>query len=138
MNAQRNTDEAVTTKLERLVLASRALESALVRSDFGELEAATRELEQAAGELEALLGERDVAEDCKALADTQGMGGNDRFASLLRELRERQERNAYLVLGALKLRAQWRQMLAALASSTYGPSGAKELRPSRRAISRRA
>lgn len=139
MTIGRPDPSALAIALERLNAASRELEAALVRSDFAAIEAATRALEEAASRLEACLRERGTMHDSSAPADTKGMEeAFRRVEGLVRELRERQERNAFLVLAALKLRQQWRNLLAAMTSATYGPTGKRELRPTRRVISRRA
>jgi hypothetical protein len=125
--------------LERATTASRELEAALVRSDFAAVEAATRALDEAAATLRALLQDGAMLQLRKGAADTQSMDGSlRRIERLAGELRERQERNAFLVLAALRLREQWRRLLAGMTAPTYGPSGAPELRPGRRVISRKA
>jgi flagellar biosynthesis/type III secretory pathway chaperone len=131
--------EALATALERLNAASRELETALLRSDFEAIERATRAMEVAASTLEPWLHGHGPLDVSSAAADTQGMQeAYRRVEGLVRELRERQERNAFLVLAALKLRQQWRNLLAAMTPATYGPTGEPEMKPGRRVISRRA
>lgn len=132
--------EELVASLARLVAASRALEAALLRSDIASVERATAEMETALNGVDQLLTRgRAPLKGGDVSADTDDVEPpQERLNELLRALREQQERNAQLVLGALRLRRQWRQLLAALMPATYGPDGTAELRPGRQLLSRKA
>jgi hypothetical protein len=76
------------------------------------------------------------------LADEHGVEGfaAARIALLARanELRDAQERNARLLLSAMKLQEKWMNMFASLASTTYGADGLQEQQRGRRFVSRSA
>lgn len=132
--------EELLASLERLVAASRDLEAALLRSDIASVERATAAMETALDGIDQLLSRgAALLEGGHAGADTLGMEPrHERLDELLRALRDQQERNAQLVLGALRLRRHWRRLLAALTPTTYGPDGTPELRSGRQLLSRKA
>lgn len=61
-----------------------------------------------------------------------------RLIARANELREAQERNARLILAAVKLQERWMSMFAALSSPTYSADGSQDLRASRGLMSRSA
>ena len=76
------------------------------------------------------------------LADDQGVEGfaAARIALIARanELRDAQERNARLLLSAMKLQEKWMNMFASLTATTYGADGMQEHQRGRRFVSRSA
>ncbi len=113
--------------LDRLIALSRELEDALIRSDFAAIEAVTRELE---GVLEGFPGAERVNESEASLQGEEGpaddLGMKDLRALLaqrLAELRAIEERNARLILEAIRLRQRWSELFARMIAPTYGPTG---------------
>lgn len=61
-----------------------------------------------------------------------------RLIARANELRDAQERNARLILAAVKLQERWMSMFAALSSPTYSADGSQDLQASRGLMSRSA
>ncbi|MGH2633111.1 MAG: flagellar export chaperone FlgN [Tepidiformaceae bacterium] len=153
----------VESVLETLLLEERELaalvvlaveeQTALVASDYGEM---TRigelmlvradvlgGLEQRREQLLHELGVGDATLDTLLpLADDLGITGfgeaRERLLGKAAELRENQERNARLLLSAMKLHEKWVNMFAAIASSTYGADGQQSMRAGRQFVSKSA
>lgn len=113
------------TALDRLIELSRALEGALIRSDFGAIEALASEIH---GVLDTL-PESEPADPERPLearplpADESGMEAQRQLAERVAELRAIEERNAHLILEAMRLRERWSELLANMSAPTYGPKG---------------
>lgn len=115
------------TALDRLIELSRTLEGALIRSDFGAIEALAREIHGVLDTLpdaeppEAADPERPL-EAGPLPADESGMEAQQ-LAERIAELRAIEERNARLILEAMRLRERWSELLANMSAPTYGPKG---------------
>jgi flagellar biosynthesis/type III secretory pathway chaperone len=140
-------------KLGDLIALAVEEQHALVDSDYPRIASVSDAMLAAAAQLddlerdrEALLGEigqADITLDrLLPVAEENGVPGfsSARLALIARahELREAQERNARLLLGAIKLQEKWFAMFGALDSPTYGSRGRQEHQPGRRFVSRSA
>ncbi|MCC6382843.1 MAG: flagellar protein FlgN [Dehalococcoidia bacterium] len=123
--------------LGALVEAAWEEERALVRSDYPAIEAVSARMQALADRLDHLdrsrsaivteLGAGETLTELATLADHHGM---DSFGALQKRLlaqasalRTAQERNARLILSAVRLRERWYGLLAGLAAPTYGAAG---------------
>ena len=128
-------------------------QDALVRSDFGAVDALSERMAKVAAQLESLELRREQLmesvgqsggsfEELARLADNHGVDGFDaarsRLGQTARELREAQECNANLILSAMRVRDRWMTLMAGLTSSTYGAEGRQELKRGRGIVSRSA
>ncbi|HXU24849.1 MAG TPA: flagellar export chaperone FlgN [Tepidiformaceae bacterium] len=140
-------------ELAALVVLAVEEQTALVASDFpemtrlGELMLVRAEamtvLEQRRESLLRDLGVADATLDTLLpLADDLGITGfaeaRLRLVAKAAELRDNQERNARLLLSAMKLHEKWVNMFAAIASSTYGADGQQAMRAGRQFVSKSA
>lgn len=140
-------------ELAALVVLAVQEQTALVASDYsemtrlGDLMLARADvmggLEQRREGLLRELGVGDATLDTLLpLADDLGVTGFSearlRLIAKAAELREHQERNARLLLSAMKLHEKWVNMFAAIASSTYGADGQQSMRAGRQFVSKSA
>lgn len=140
-------------ELAALVVLALEEQTALIASDYpeisrlGELMLIRAEvlggLEQRRESLLHELGVGDSTLDTLLpLADDLGVAGFSearvRLVARAAELREHQERNAHLLLSAMRLHEKWVNMFAAIASSTYGADGQQSLRAGRQFVSKSA
>ena len=139
--------------LSRLISFALEEQQALISSDYDAItrvsaamqtEAeAMEQLEHERGEMLQALGQPDAT--LEALIPEAIAAGLPAFTEVrLRmavraaELQEAQERNASLLLGAVKLQERWMTMLGGLIPSTYGAAGKQQLRQGRGIVSRSA
>lgn len=127
--------------LGALVEAACDEESALVRSDYAAIEAISAHMQALADHLDELdearsaivteLGAGETLADLAPFADHHGMESfgplQARLLARATALRAAQERNARLILSAVRLRERWYTLLAGLAAPTYGAAGRQEL-----------
>lgn len=127
-------------------------QNAIVHSDYDAIHALSARMLAIADQLDKLdekrvaitsrLGHFESLEALIPVADTLGVDGfGDAHERLLRQatqLREAQEQNARLILGAVKLRERWLALLAGLGSPTYGAGGQQEMQQQRGIVSRSA
>ncbi len=143
-------EEAVLSGL--LDLAGQ-MRGALIASDFSLLDDTSRGMGEAAEHLDRLEHQRDqlavgVGESRQqfasviALADSLGISAlghlQSRLERLALDLRHAQERNAGLILGAVRLREHWFNILAGMIAPTYGSRGRQNVQPARRFVSKSA
>ena len=138
--------------LDHLIALAREEHGALVHSDFPAMERVNGGMLAVSGAMdtlddlrEALVTRLDAGSTLKEiqpLADDLGMTSlaeaRNRLLARANELRTLQERNAALVLEALRLRSRWYAMLAGMAAPTYGSGGEQQLEPGRNFVSRSA
>ena len=139
--------------LLRLNVLALAEQRALVSSDYEEIERVSNEMHVVADQIELselrrvrmmnAVGEPEATlSDLLPLADLHGVAGlrdaSTRMISLADQLREAQEGNARLLLGAVKLRERWVNHVAGMHASTYGAEGKQQIRQSRGIVSRSA
>ena len=160
MDSRRPALEALVTLLgqeeatlaELLRLADR-MRDALIASDFALLDEAVRSMSDAGDNLDDLERDRErivsgladgaLSIDATiALADELGVPAlsdrRSRVAALALDLQQAQERNAQLVLGAVRLRERWVNILAGMVAPTYGARGRQNVAASRRFVSKSA
>lgn len=128
-------------------------QSALLSSDYAAIEHVSSLMHVAADRIEALqfqrvqlaaeLGNAEATlEELLPIASELGIEGlaeaRLRMAALAAELQESQERNARLLLSAVKLRERWVNHLAGMHQSTYGSEGKQQLSQARGIVSRSA
>lgn len=150
LTALMSREEAVLGDLLRLADQMR---DALITSDFALLEAAGNRMREAGELLDSLEGERESLmtssgfepaslEGAVALANQLGLpaleSSRTRLAGIALSLEQAQERNARLVLGAVRLRERWFNILAGMISPTYGAGGRQNPSPGRRFVSKSA
>lgn len=143
-------EEAVLARLLRLTDAMR---DALIAADFDRLDEASNAMQAAAAEIVRLGRERDgllaaiggagaTLSEVLSVAASLGITALDsrrqRLVSAALSLQQAQERNARLVLGAVRLRERWFNMLAGMVSPTYGAGGRQNPAPGRRFVSKSA
>lgn len=139
--------------LSRLLALALEEQSALLESNFDRITATSAAMIEAANAIEALESERlnllrtigaedRTIEDLLSLADDLGITGfaEARLALSVRarELKDSQERNANLLLNAMKLRERWANMLGGFTSPTYGAQGKRTARDGSGFVSRSA
>lgn len=139
--------------LSRLLALALEEQSALLESNFDRITATSAAMVEAANAIEALESERlnllrtigaedRTIEDLLSLADDLGITGfaEARLALSVRarELKDAQERNANLLLNAMKLRERWANMLGGFTSPTYGAQGKRTARDGSGFVSRSA
>ncbi len=139
--------------LSRLLALALEEQSALLESNFDRITATSAAMIEAANAIEALESERlnllrtigaedRTIEDLLSLADDLGITGfaEARLALSVRarELKDAQERNANLLLNAMKLRERWANMLGGFTSPTYGAQGKRTARDGSGFVSRSA
>ena len=125
-------------ELATLVTLALSEQEALVLADTPEIARLSSEMLAITGRMESLESARqrlldEVGLAGATLADVLPIaeagqvpdisGSRDRLVALATDLREVQERNARLILGAMRVRERWANLLANLGSSTYGASG---------------
>ncbi len=127
-------------------------QEALIRSDYAAIEAVSGRMQEVADGMDRLearrsaivteLGAGETLEELLPLAETHGMAAfaplRERLLAEALQLREAQERNARLILSAVKLRERWYALLAGMSAPTYGAEGRQELRGSRGLVSKSA
>jgi len=127
-------------------------QNAIVHSDYDAIHVISAKMLAAAEQLDALdeqrvaltslLGNFDSLDELVPLADSLGVEGfgetRDRLLQQAAQLRQAQEQNAQLILGAVKLRERWLALLTGLGAPTYGAAGQQELRQERGIVSRSA
>ena len=144
-------EERVLTTLVALALEE---QQALVISDYEAIESVSQDMQAAAASLEELEVQREAllrAMDARdaTLADVVptahelGVAGfgeaRERLIERATELQEAQERNARLILNAVKLRERWFNLLGGVGgSSTYGSGGRQDASLRRGFVSRSA
>ncbi len=148
--AQLTREESV---LNDLLRSAEKMRDALIASDFALLEDVNAAMQSSASELEQLEEVRQALlaslqdppatlDQAFALAAGLGLVGlsacRSRLASAALSLQQAQERNARLVLGAVRLRERWFNMLAGMVSPTYGAGGRQNPAPGRRFVSKSA
>lgn len=139
--------------LQELVVLALQEQEALIASDYAAItrisdmmaETARRvdELEQERQALLEPLGSAGLHLDELAPAfDSAGLPGfasaRLRLIARASELREAQERNARLILAAVKLQERWMTMFASLSAPTYGADGSQDRQAGRGLMSRSA
>lgn len=139
--------------LELLLALAGDEKDALVSSDYSSIERVSNEMRAAEDRIEGLerqrislakaLGNAEATlAELLPLADELGITGlaeaRARMSALAAELREAQERNARLLLSAVKLRERWVNHIAGMEASTYGAAGKQQLSQSRGIVSRSA
>lgn len=140
-------------QLSRLFALALEEQTALLESGFDRITAISAGMLEAANTIEALESERmnllrtigaeDLTiEELLPLADDLGVAGfadaRLRLSVRARELKDAQERNAKLLVNAMKLRDRWANMLGGLASPTYGAQGQRTSRDGTGFVSRSA
>lgn len=148
--AQLTLEESV---LNDLLRSAEKMRDALIASDFALLEDVNAGMQSSASELERLEEARQALltslqdppatlEEAFAFASELGLpalaASRARLASAALSLQQAQERNARLVLGAVRLRERWFNMLAGMVSPTYGSGGRQTPAPGRRLVSKSA
>lgn len=127
-------------------------QSAIVHSDYDAIQSVSARMLGHVEQIDALDVERatltsrigNVAglDELEPLADTLGVDGfgeaRERLLALAAQLREAQEQNARLILGAVKLRERWLALLTGLGSPTYGSAGRQQMSQERGIVSRSA
>jgi len=139
--------------LQELVVLALQEQEALITSDYpaidrigGDMLAVAHRVDDLERERQALLeplGAGDLHLDALVPSfDAAGIPGfaaaRLRLIARANELREAQERNARLILAAVKLQERWMSMFAALSSPTYSADGSQDLQASRGLMSRSA
>ena len=119
---------------------------AIVHANYESMERVSQELDAAAFRLQLLETQRESSIEttygpgatlsgiAAAKGGSAGARLNEcgrRLASSARVLEARQERNATLLLGAMRLRERWMNMLGGMSSPTYGSGGRQEFRQTR-------
>lgn len=148
--AQLTREESV---LNDLLRSAEKMRDALIASDFALLEDVNAAMQSSAAELAQLEEARQAllaslqdppatVDQAFALASELGLAGlsatRSRLAGTALSLQQAQERNARLVLGAVRLRERWFNMLAGMVSPTYGAGGRQNPASGRRFVSRSA
>lgn len=144
------TEEA---ELVALTVVARQELDALLRSDYEAVEAASSAMALRAHGIENLETERkrllaevgledETLDVVASAAEAAGVGGfadvRNSLLSSAAGLREAQERNARLLLSAMKLQERWITMFSALWSPTYGADGSQDRQVGHRLMSRSA
>lgn len=126
------------TQLARLITMALDEQAALLDSNFDRITGTSAAMIDAANAIEAIeaeriallrsIGAQDLTiEELLPLAEEFGINGfaEARLAlsARARELRDAQERNATLLLNAMKLRDRWANLLGGFSSPTYGAQG---------------
>lgn len=126
------------TQLARLITLALDEQAALLDSNFDRITGTSAAMIDAANAIEAIeaeriallrsIGAQDLTiEELLPLAEEFGINGfaEARLAlsARARELRDAQERNATLLLNAMKLRDRWANLLGGFSSPTYGAQG---------------
>lgn len=140
--------------LAELVSLATDEQNALVLADHAAIQAVSAVLQTVAAGLEGLEKQREsllssIDGGCSTLSDllplarTLGVTGFAEAQTRLRaratELRQAQERNARLILGALRLRERWFNLLGGVGrASTYGAAGRQDAGLRRGFVSRSA
>ncbi|MCL4240890.1 MAG: flagellar export chaperone FlgN [Dehalococcoidia bacterium] len=140
-------------QLSRLIALALEEQTAVLESGFDRITAISAAMLEAANAIEALesrrlsllrtIGAEDLTiEGLLPLADDLGVAGfadaRLRLSVRARELKDAQERNASLLVNAMKLRDRWANMLGGLASPTYGAQGQRTARDGTGFVSRSA
>lgn len=127
-------------QLSRLLALALEEQSALLESNFERITATSAAMLEAANAIDALEDERlnllrtigaedRSIEELLSLADDLGVTGfaEARLALSVRarELKDAQERNATLLLNAMKLRERWANLVGGFTSPTYGARGTR-------------
>ncbi len=125
-------------QLARLITLALDEQAALLDSSFDRITSTSSAMIEAAGTIEAIeaerlallrsIGAQDLTiEELFPLAEEFGINGfaEARLAlsARARELRDAQERNATLLLNAMKLRDRWANLVGGFSSPTYGAHG---------------
>lgn len=139
--------------LAALIVLAVQEQEALIASDYTEITRVSDAMLSAANSLDALEERRgdllagisapDASFDALIdLASENGVAGFDdaraALASRAAELRDAQERNALLLISAMKLHERWVAMFGSLTTSTYGAAGQQEHHRGRQFVSRTA
>lgn len=143
-------EETLVAELLRLAVAQ---QSAIVHGEYAEIDRLSAELESTANHLDGLQVQRDefartafgagttLAGIAGAVTGPEGgrLGAvRASLASRAGQLAAQQERNANLLLGAMRLHDRWMNLLAGMARSTYGAGGRQEFQQTRGIVSRSA
>ena len=143
-------EEAILAELLRLADRMR---DALIASDIALLDEAARCMAEAGDRLDQV--ERDREQFVSGLGDSplsfgaaivladelgvRSLGDcRRRLAGLALDLQQAQERNAQLVLGAVRMRERWFNILAGMIAPTYSARGRQNASASRRFVSKSA
>jgi hypothetical protein len=125
-------------QLARLIALALEEQAALLDSSFDRITSTSSAMIEAAGAIEAIeaerlallrsIGAQDLTvEEILPLAEEFGINGfaeaRVALSARARELRDAQERNATLLLNAMKLRDRWANLLGGFSSPTYGAQG---------------
>lgn len=139
--------------LGQLVALAREAQRALVASDYPAIEATAAHMLEAAGRIETRSAERmnllrTIGQETATLdqiatsAENLGVQGlheiRERLLTQAAHLRDLQEANARLVLGAIRIRERWAAILAGHLSPTYSPQGQTTLQEGSGIVSRTA
>jgi flagellar biosynthesis/type III secretory pathway chaperone len=139
--------------LGELITLAREKQQALIASEYPRIEAVSHRMLETVRQVETREAERmkllgtlagpcETLDDLVALAEDHGVTGfevaRDRLLERARELREAQEANARLVLGAIRLRDRWAAILSGHLAPTYGPAGQTTLQEGSGFVSRSA
>lgn len=140
-------------ELAALIVLAVQEQEALVASDFAAITSLSEAMLRTANGLDALEQRRagllsgiaDADTPFEALIDLaseHSVPGFERarlaLAARARELRDAQERNAVLLINAMKLHERWIGMFGSLTTSTYGAGGQQEQHRGRQFVSRTA
>ncbi|MCZ2112004.1 MAG: flagellar protein FlgN [Dehalococcoidia bacterium] len=139
--------------LQELIVLALQEQEALITADYPAMSRIGDEMLAVAGRVEDLERERHALLDplsgdalrLEALVPAFEAAGIPAFAETrlrliarANELREAQERNARLILAAVKLQERWMAMFAALSSPTYAADGSQDHQAGRGFLSRSA
>lgn len=135
--------------LARLTTLSQGQRKALISSQFADVESVNDEMVATANDLVPMeevratliesLGVTTLSE-ATAMAEELGVPGfasaHGRLREAAAEFRAGQERNASLVLSAIRLRERWMTFLGGRMAPTYGAGGKREIAQQRQIVSR--
>lgn len=135
--------------LERLTYLSQGQRQALINSKFADVETVNDDMVAAANDLVPLEAQRvalierlgvETLSDATALAEELGVAGfasaHGRLRDAAAEFRSGQERNASLVLSAIRLREKWMTFLGGRMAPTYDAGGKREIAQQRQIVSK--
>lgn len=127
-------------------------QSAIIHSDYAAIHRVSEQmlavsnaidrLDERRAELASRLGHQGALDELAQAAEDLGVDGfgpaRERLLAQATRLRQAQEENARLILGAVRVRERWLALLTGLAAPTYGSAGRQQLRQERGIVSRSA
>lgn len=144
---------AEEAEIQALLVLALEEQDALIASDFTEISRVSSRMLSTARGLEDLERERarllcslgheeTTLDELVPVAEQAGIDGFSdtrlRLLATAARLREAQERNARLLLAAMKLQERWIAMFGALSAGTYAADGSQSAAPGRQYLSRSA